>query len=163
MTIFKDRAWHDTMEKIISFIIDAKTGKNAIEFVKNILEDTMIGIGRSYAGYSFAFKHKPFAVLVNSKEGKRLIKEGIKITENNLEGSFKNLKESINNSNFDLFNNQNLVEMLYKAYDFSSDNNVYLYSNDGSRILTQDMLKERLNEKLEPGMKRYVIPVEVYY
>ncbi|MFH7835836.1 MAG: hypothetical protein QXL51_04490 [Candidatus Aenigmatarchaeota archaeon] len=151
------------MKKIISFIIDAKTEKDAVDFAKNILENTMIGIGRSYAGYSFAFKHKPFAVLATSEEGQKLIKEGMKFTENNLEYSFRSLKEAINNPNFDLFNTQNLVEMLYKAYDFSSDNNVYLYSNDGSRILTQDMLKERLNEKLESGMKRYVVPVEVYY
>lgn len=185
------------MHILIRIICYANDEKEARERAEEILNDNLVGEWKpfdygtffdnnssSVSGQSRFGKIAPVS-LANSKEGKKLINEGMKFTKYEFKRSLKKIKEMINDYNDEelfegkiLSEKSKIIENLENKQDnfnigwfkfFCSNlgeysgNNIYLYDDGGSGIRSNRDLKDVLNNFGETKQKVYIIPIDVHY
>ncbi|MFH7835837.1 MAG: hypothetical protein QXL51_04495 [Candidatus Aenigmatarchaeota archaeon] len=159
------------MHKLIGFIVDAEDEEDAVIEVENLLKEDFVGEGRYYDYYTLFDNQKtrdrygklPVTMLITSDAGKKFMQEQLKATKDAIKEAINSLKEAVN-KNIDLDDYHQLLELLKKASNLSLTDCMHLFSvtnNDG--ILTDKQLDDILNEKLESGKKRFVVPVDLHF
>ncbi|MEM3860222.1 MAG: hypothetical protein QW478_12610 [Candidatus Micrarchaeaceae archaeon] len=154
----------------MGFIIDADSKEDAIIDVENLLEEDFVGEGREYDFYNLFNKENaverwgklPSAMLVTSDAGKKFIQEQMKTTKDAIKEAINGLKENVNN--VDLNDYHKISELSYWSNKLGSTNCIYLFdviNNDS--IFTDKQLDDVLNKELEPGKKRFVVPVDLHF
>lgn len=179
------------MHKIIRFIIEADTKEEALKKAKTIGDEELFGEGRDY-DYGTFFDEEgsissgkgrwgdlPDAVLVNSKEGKELIDEGMKYTkakfidaikyvrgvltkytdEEIFEGELTNIKSKMLSeiSNENKLRDLSMAKFYFHKAGYKRE--TFLYSGYGEAIQSNKELKGVLESK----KTKFVVPCDVHY
>lgn len=108
----------------------------------------------------------PAVALATSKEGKKLIEDGIKYTEDEFDYAFRGIKESIDKPRAELV--ADIGSFRYWCYIIGqySGSSVFLYDNDGCGIRSRDTLDKVLNKWDSEEYKDldvYVVPADVHH
>ena len=182
---------------IIRLIVYAKNESEAKQRAKGLLFDL---VGEKNEPFDFGslfddeyatsrWGNLPAVSLASSKEGKKLISEGMKYTKESFIENVKKVREMINDySNEELFE-QEVIEpkkKLIEALETNPSNNlmmfkyycsclgqyvggeIYLYDNDGEGIRDNKYLKnvldkwDEVGEIVDKDLKVYVVPVDVH-
>ncbi len=193
------------MHQVIKIIVYSDSEAEALSKAKGILNDNLVGEeGQSFDYGTFfdeddavmsgkaRFGTLPAVVLADSKEGKKLIEDGMKSTKDGFMKNLQKVKEAIKEyTDEELFEEELLdtkkkilVELngeqkrpheigFFKHYCDSlscyKNSNIYLYDNDGEAIDKTSHLKNVLNKwagndwAKKDNLKVYVVPVDVHY
>ena len=187
------------MHQIIRIICYAISPEEARERAENILNNNLVGEDNPF-DYGTFFDNNTArgsgkarwgnitsVCLADSKEGKKLITEGMKITKDEFIENNKKIKEMINYySDEELFeeevidtkkkileslenkkNTSNLDMFRYYCHCLGEyeGTNVYLYDNDGSGIRSNKNLKNVLNKwgaDEYKNLKVFILPIDVH-
>lgn len=192
------------MHSVIRVIVYAKDNKDARQKAEVILNDRLGGEGEGKFDYGTFFDEDssvsgksrwgnlPVVALADSKEGMKLIADGMKYTKNNFKERIVTIRKLLKDYNDEeLFEEkilekpkailvglkdekeqqQELFELKFFKYNCSSVGSysgpgIYLYDNDGQGIMSSEQLQNTLNKygsKDYEGLKVYVVPIDVHY
>ena len=181
--------------QIIKILCYAKDKKEARERAEDILNNNLVGDGKAFDYGNFfddddakaRWGNFPPVVLADTKEGKRLIKEGMRATKEDFKRNLKEVRRLV-----DFYSNEELVEgevidikkkileklndkdknpmgiRLFKYFCFClgqyQGTCVWLYDDDGSGIRDSENLKNVLNKWGEKKDTRncYIVPIDVH-
>lgn len=168
---------------IIRAIVYAKDKDEALQKAYGIFEG-MCGEGRDFDYYRMFRKEDagtgvsgsdrwgelPAVSEVTSKEGKKLVDEGIKYTKQRFMEAIKKVREGIEKYTDDeLFEEKDRLDIMFKYYcnciGQYSGPEIFLYDDDGSGIRSERELKDALNQYGKPNkeLKVYVVPADVHH
>jgi len=171
------------MHKIIYALVEGKDKEEAIEKAKKVFEGLCEG-QRPYDYYQCFDEPSPYsisgdnrwgkrspAVLVKSKEGKKLLAEVWGYTKEEMRKSFERVKEAIKDIGFDSFfdytfhknSTNDAVDMIglrcecsYLGYD--SHSNAFIYTEEGQLLIQKD-----LDYALRESGELYLVPADVHF
>lgn len=188
------------MHRVIRIICYAKNKKEAREKAEEILNENLVRNGEPFDYGTFfdedssgsgknRWGNLPVVALADSKEGKKLIDEGMKFTKDEFIKNVKEVREMINfYSDEELFE-ENVVDVKKKILESLQDKkdkvslgisffkhycfclgeykgtDIYVYDNDGEGIRTTKHLKSTLNKWNSANykdLKVFVVPVDVH-
>ena len=197
--MWKRQKEKNKMHMIIRIICYGKDEKEAREQAEIILEDNLVGGDKSFdygtffddetAGASGKARwgNLTSVALADSKEGKKLIDEGMKFTKEEFKRNLQKVKEIIDSySEDELFEGEvtDIKSKILEKLDGKKDidltmfkyycsclgeyrgSNIFLYDNDGEGIRSERHLKDVLNKwnrKDYEGLNIYVVPVDVHH
>jgi len=168
------------MHQIIRIICYANDKREARERAEEILNDNLVGDNRPFDYGTFfdddtstmsgkgRWGYKPSVVLVDSKEGKKLIKDGMKYTKESFIEKIKEVRKMIEFYNNEELFEQKVIDVKKKIIESLEDkkdtnnlslfkhycsclgeyrgSNIFLYDNDGEGISDSQHLKDVLTK-----------------
>jgi len=165
------------MHTIIRIICYANDKKEARIKAEDILDNNLVGDYQSFDYGTFfdddfatsRWGSRPVSCLADSKEGKKLIDEGMKFTKKEFKDNIKKVREALKEySDEDLFegkivdmkkkilqkledkkdNNMDLHLFKYRCWNIGdySGRSIWLYNDDGEGIRNNEMLKDVLEK-----------------
>ena len=188
------------MHYVIKIICYAKNKKEARSKAEDILNNRLVGDGKPFDYGVFFDKdgggmsgkdrwgNLPAVVKADSKEGKKLIDDGLKFTQQEIKDNLKKIRELLNKYSDEELIEEEVLNTKKKILDNLEDNKsskieldmfkyytncvgryegngVYLYDNDGEGIRNTKHLKNVLNKwdsKDYEGQEIFVLPIDVH-